>query len=76
MVFCGRHTLREMVCTFSTCHQIWRNKSTFAYTSRVVSGSCWFRQALAENVSVIAYAKFENVMEIDCNRNIIYDFSV
>jgi len=35
-----------------------------------------FRQALPENVSVIAYAEFENVIEIDRNRNVIYDFSV
>jgi len=35
-----------------------------------------FRQALNENVSVIAYAEFENVLEIDRNRNVIYDFSV
>jgi len=35
-----------------------------------------FRQALADNVSVIAYAKFENLIEIDRNRNVIYDFSV
>jgi len=25
MVFRGRHTPREMLCTFSTCHQIWPN---------------------------------------------------
>ena len=35
-----------------------------------------FRQALPENVSVIAYAEFENLIEIDRNRNVIYDFSV
>jgi len=35
-----------------------------------------FRQALNENVSVIAYAEFENVLEIDRNRNVVYDFSV
>jgi len=35
-----------------------------------------FRQAPAENVSVIAYAEFENVIEIDRNRNVIYDFAV
>jgi len=35
-----------------------------------------FRQALNENVSVIAYAEFENVLEIEHNRNVIYDFSV
>jgi len=32
--------------------------------------------ALTENVSVIAYAEFLNVVEIDRNRNVIYDFAV
>ena len=35
-----------------------------------------FRDALAENVTVIAYAEFQNLIEIDRNRNVIYDFSV
>ena len=35
-----------------------------------------FRQALVDNVSVIAYVEFENLIEIDCNHNVIYDFSV
>jgi len=35
-----------------------------------------FRQVLAENVSVIAYAEFENVIDIDRNRKVIYVFSV
>ena len=35
-----------------------------------------FRVALPENVSVIEYAEFENSIEIDRNRNVIYDFSV
>jgi len=35
-----------------------------------------FRQALVDNVSVIAYAEFENLIEIDRNCNVIYDFSV
>jgi len=35
-----------------------------------------FRQALADNVSVIAYAECENGIEIDRNHNVIYDFSV
>lgn len=34
-----------------------------------------FAQALTTTISVIAYAEFENVIEIDRNRNIIYDFS-
>ena len=35
-----------------------------------------FGEALAEPVSVIAYAEFQNVIEIDRHRNVIYDFSV
>ena len=35
-----------------------------------------FREALAENVTAIAYAEFQNVIEIDRNRNVIYDFAV
>jgi len=27
-------------------------------------------------VTVIAYAEFQNVIEIDRNRNVIYDFAV
>ena len=35
-----------------------------------------FREALTQNVTVIAYAEFQNVVEIDRNRNVIYDFAV
>jgi len=35
-----------------------------------------FSEALNENVAVIAYAEFQNVIEIDRNRNVIYDFAV
>ncbi len=35
-----------------------------------------FAQALAETVTMIAYAEFQNVIEIDKNRNLIYDFAV
>ena len=34
-----------------------------------------FGEALDEPVSVIAYAEFQNVIEIDKHRNVIYDFS-
>lgn len=34
-----------------------------------------FSEALARTITVIAYAEFENVIEIDRNRNIIYDFA-
>jgi len=35
-----------------------------------------FAEALADPVTVIAYAEFQNVIEIDRNRNVIYDFAV
>jgi len=31
-------------------------------------------QALTTTVTVVVYAEFENVIEIDKNRNVIYDF--
>lgn len=34
-----------------------------------------FAEALTATVSVIAYAEFENVVEIDRNRNVIFDFT-
>ena len=33
-----------------------------------------FSQALAVTFTVVVYAELENVIEIDRNRNIIYDF--
>jgi len=35
-----------------------------------------FSAALANTVTVIAYAEFENVIEIDRNRNVVFDFRV
>ena len=35
-----------------------------------------FREALEDTVTVIAYAEFENVIEIDRNRNVVFDFGV
>jgi len=35
-----------------------------------------FAQALPATVTVIAYAEFENVIEIDRNRNVVFDFGV
>jgi len=35
-----------------------------------------FREAVTENVTVIGYAEFQNVVEIDRIRNVIYDFAV
>jgi len=34
------------------------------------------REALNENVTAIAYPEFQNVIEIDRNRNVIHDFAV
>ena len=33
-----------------------------------------FRTVLSNTVTVVAYAEFGNVIEIDRNRNIVYDF--
>jgi len=35
-----------------------------------------FAPAVVDPVTVIAYAEFQNVIEIDRNRNVIYDFAV
>ena len=35
-----------------------------------------FAAALPATISVIAYAEFENVIEVDRGRNIIFDFGV
>ena len=35
-----------------------------------------FADALAKTVTVIAYAEFENVIEIDRDRNVVFDFGV
>ena len=34
-----------------------------------------FREALPQTVNVIVYAEFQNVLEIDCNRNVFHDFT-
>ena len=34
-----------------------------------------FAEALENTISVIAYAEYENVIEIDRNRNAIFDFT-
>ena len=35
-----------------------------------------FADALANTVTVIAYTEFENVLEIDRDRNVLFDFGV
>ena len=35
-----------------------------------------FRQRLEETVTMVCYAKFENLIEVDRNRNVIFDFGV
>jgi len=32
--------------------------------------------ALATTVTVVAYAEFENVIEVDRDRNVVFDFGV
>jgi len=34
-----------------------------------------FGDALPNTVTVVAYAEFENVIEIDRSRNVVFDFS-
>jgi hypothetical protein len=34
-----------------------------------------FGAALAQTVTVVAYAEFENLIEIDRNRNVVFDFN-
>ena len=34
-----------------------------------------FGAAMAHTVTVVVYAEFENVIEVDRNRNIVFDFS-
>jgi len=35
-----------------------------------------FAAALAATITVIAYGEFENVIEVDRDRNVIFDFGV
>ena len=35
-----------------------------------------FADALPETISMVAYAEFENVIEVDRDRNVIFDFGV
>jgi len=35
-----------------------------------------FAVALAATITVIAYAEFENIIEVDRDRNVIFDFGV
>jgi hypothetical protein len=34
-----------------------------------------FANALPNTVTVVAYAEFENIFEIDRNRNVVFDFN-
>ena len=34
-----------------------------------------FANALANTINVIAYAEFENIIEIDRNRNVLFDYT-
>jgi len=35
-----------------------------------------FAAALAATVTVIAYTEFENIIEVDRDRNVIFDFGI
>jgi len=35
-----------------------------------------FSTALTNTVTVVAYAEFENVIEVDRDRNVVFDFGV
>jgi len=35
-----------------------------------------FANALAATVSVVAYAEFQNMIEVDRDRNVVFDFRV
>jgi len=35
-----------------------------------------FSEALGATVTVVAYAEFENVIEVDRDRNVVFDFGV
>jgi len=35
-----------------------------------------FSAALTNTVTAVAYAEFENVIEVDCDRNVVFDFGV
>jgi len=41
-----------------------------------VSLSLKFSAALANTVTAVAYAEFENVIEVDRDRNVVFDFGV
>ena len=34
-----------------------------------------FRQPLAQTINVLVYAEFENIIEIDKSRNVIFDYT-
>ena len=35
-----------------------------------------FGEALNATISVVAYAEFENIVEVDRDRNVVFDFGV
>ena len=47
---------------------------TIAYRTEPLRLEFHFRAALQTTVNVVAYAEFESVLEIDKNRNVIYDY--
>ena len=43
---------------------------------RAVRLALKFAAALDATVSVVAYAEFENIVEVDRDRNVVFDFGV
>jgi len=50
--------------------------SQFKFSEGSVGLALKFRHALNDTVTVIVSAEFENVIEIDHNRNVVFDFGV
>ena len=53
-----------------------RNVSTSSVVETRRCRRLKFARALEETISVVAYAEFENVIEVDRDRNVIFDFGV
>ena len=77
-----QHSVRPIQPNFASWHYIRAYNTIFSGTGKLGSDArsvrlaLKFRQALAVTVTVIAYAEFENVIEIDRNRNVVFDFGV
>ena len=50
--------------------------SQFKFSKGIVGLALKFRHALNDTVTVIVSEEFENVIEIDHNRNVVFDFGL